>query len=78
MRSRFQWTMRILALILLCMLSITNLTLERRLPPKKAAGPFINLKEFRSAAYSVYCLSGFVAFLGMYTVRYSRAHWRRF
>lgn len=65
----FPWTMRILAFIILAALTVTNLTLERRLPPKQNSGPFINLRAFKSAAYSVYCSAGFVTFLGLYTVR---------
>ena len=60
--------MRILALILLCLLAVTNVTVVRRLPPKPNPGPIISLKEFRSVTYSMYCLSGFVTFLGLYTV----------
>ena len=60
--------MRIIAFMLLGALAVTNLTLERRLPPKENSGPFINLRAFRSAAYSVYCFASFVAFLGLYTV----------
>ena len=65
----FQWTMRIIGFILLVTLTFTNLTLERRLPPKQSSGPFINLHAFRSPAYSFYCAAGFVTFLGLYTVR---------
>lgn len=64
----FKWTMRIVALILLCFLTVTFLTVERRLPPKPDPGPIINLREFHSVAYTVYVLSGFVTFLGLYTM----------
>ncbi|EKM55122.1 uncharacterized protein PHACADRAFT_255520 [Phanerochaete carnosa HHB-10118-sp] len=64
----FQWTMRIVALILFCLLTVTFLTIERRLPPKPDPGPIINVQEFRSVPYTVYCLSGFVTFLGLYTM----------
>ena len=63
--------MRILAFILLAALIVTNLTIERRLPPKPYSGSFINLSAFKSAAYSVYCAAGFATFLGLYTVRQS-------
>ena len=69
--ARFKWTMRIIAFILLAALAVTNLTLERRLPPKQNSGPFVNLPAFRSVAYSVYCFASFVAFLGLYTVSVS-------
>ncbi|KAI0797521.1 MFS general substrate transporter [Abortiporus biennis] len=64
----FQWTMRILGFIQLAALGVTNLTLERRLPPKTVVGPFINLTAFRNKAYTMYCFSSLVAFLGLYTV----------
>ncbi len=60
--------MRILAFMLLAALAVTNLTIERRLPPKKNSGPFISLAAFKTPAYSVYCFAGFVTFLGLYTV----------
>lgn len=43
-------------------------TTERRLPPKKALGPAINLRAFKSPTYSFYCAAAFVNFLGLYTV----------
>ncbi|KAJ7671825.1 major facilitator superfamily domain-containing protein [Mycena rosella] len=64
----FPWTMRICGFILILTLGFANLTLARRLPPKNVKGGVFNLKAFRSAAYSIYCLSGLVAFLGLYTV----------
>ena len=66
---RFQWTMRIVAFILLCLLTVTFLTIERRLPPKPDPGPIFSVREFRSVTYTVYCLSTFATFLGLYTVR---------
>ncbi|KAF7793205.1 hypothetical protein EIP86_004314 [Pleurotus ostreatoroseus] len=68
LRVGFPWTMRILAFIIMAALAVTNLTIERRLPPKKNSGPFINLAAFRSPAYSMYCSAGFITFLGLYTV----------
>ncbi|CAL1702614.1 unnamed protein product [Somion occarium] len=65
---RFQWTMRVLGFIQLAALIVTNLTVERRLPPKEASGPFISLKAFRFLPYATYCTATFVAFLGLYTV----------
>ncbi|KAF7983121.1 hypothetical protein HWV62_24079 [Athelia sp. TMB] len=43
-------------------------TLERRLPSKRVAGGLLNLSAFKNKAYTVYCISGFVTFLGLYTV----------
>ncbi|KAJ6581826.1 major facilitator superfamily domain-containing protein [Mycena capillaripes] len=64
----FPWTMRICAFILIFTLGFANLTLRRRLPPKNVKGGLFNLQAFRSAPFTIYCLSGFVAFLGLYTV----------
>ncbi|OBZ76349.1 Riboflavin transporter MCH5 [Grifola frondosa] len=63
----FQWTMRFTALILLGFLIVCNLTIARRLPPRPTSGPFIDLREFKSPAFSLYTLSAFTAFLGLYT-----------
>ena len=41
--------------------------IKRRLPPTRVAGGLFNLRAFRSAAYSIYCASAFVIFLGIYT-----------
>ncbi|KAL1743145.1 major facilitator superfamily domain-containing protein [Schizophyllum fasciatum] len=67
-RVGFHWTMRILGFIVLATLSVPNLVLRRRLPPKKVAGGLVNPKAFKSAPFTIYCLSGVVAFLGLYTV----------
>ncbi|KAF8488310.1 MFS general substrate transporter [Russula emetica] len=52
----FKWSMRIIALLLMFVLGIMNLE------------ALFNLKQFKSPAYSVYTASGFVAWLGLYTV----------
>lgn len=59
--------MRILAFILIATLGFSNLTMERRLPPKNIKGGLFNLSAFKSPAYSIYCMAGLVAFLGLYT-----------
>ncbi|KAJ7197764.1 major facilitator superfamily domain-containing protein [Mycena pura] len=64
----FQWTMRILALLLACCLGFANLALARRLPPKNVEGGLFNLQAFKNPIYTVYCMSSFMAFLGLYTV----------
>ncbi|KAH9993846.1 major facilitator superfamily domain-containing protein [Russula vinacea] len=64
----FKWSMRIIAFILMFVLGIMNLTLRRRLPPIVVSGGLFNPKQFKSPAYSVYTASGFVAWLGLYTV----------
>lgn len=63
----FPWTMRIIGCILILGLGIANLTMKRRLPPVKASGGILNLKAFKSTPYTIWCLSGFVAMLGLYT-----------
>ncbi|KAJ7496834.1 major facilitator superfamily domain-containing protein [Mycena latifolia] len=64
----FQWTLRIMGFILLCSLGVANLTVRRRLPPKHVPGGLLNPAAFKNPAYTVYCASGAVAFLGLYTV----------
>lgn len=64
----FKWAVRVLAFILIFTLSVANIALKRRLPPVNKAGGLFNLKAFKSAPYSVYSISGFFTFLGLYTV----------
>ncbi|KJA24153.1 hypothetical protein HYPSUDRAFT_38917 [Hypholoma sublateritium FD-334 SS-4] len=67
-RVGFQWTMRIFGFILFTSLGAANLLLKRRLPPKHVSGGLLNLRAFRSAPYTIYCVSAFVTFLGIYTM----------
>ncbi|KAF9461812.1 MFS general substrate transporter [Collybia nuda] len=64
----FQWAIRTVGFILLLVLGMANLTLRRRLPPINSPGGLLNLKAFKSAPFTFYCLSAFVIFLGLYTV----------
>ncbi|KAH8106910.1 MFS general substrate transporter [Cristinia sonorae] len=64
----FKWCMRTLGFIQLFALIITNLTLDRRGAPSKVPRKMIDLKAFKSPAYTMWCLSGMVIFLGLYTV----------
>ncbi|EIN07031.1 MFS general substrate transporter [Punctularia strigosozonata HHB-11173 SS5] len=64
----FKWTMRVIGFILLVTVGISNATLKRRLPPVRLAGGFVNLGALRNPAFAVYCLAGFMCFLGLYTV----------
>lgn len=64
----FSWTMRVMALISMVMLSVSNLTLKPRLPPKDVPGGLFNVRVFRSPAFTIYCFATLVAFLGIYTV----------
>jgi hypothetical protein len=45
--------------------------LKRRLPPPNVTGNIFSLKPFRTASYSVFCISGFVTYLGIYTCKSS-------
>ncbi|KAG2130497.1 MFS general substrate transporter [Suillus cothurnatus] len=63
----FKWTVRVFGFILIVTLGIGNIFLKRRLPPVDVRGGFFNLKIFRNAAYSIFCISGIMAFLGLYT-----------
>ncbi|PBK73129.1 MFS general substrate transporter [Armillaria solidipes] len=64
----FPWTMRVIAFILIFSMGIANLTMRRRLPPANASGGILNLKAFTNAPYTLWCLSTFTAYLGIYTV----------
>ncbi|KAH8802032.1 MFS general substrate transporter [Flagelloscypha sp. PMI_526] len=64
----FQWTIRTLGFLVLCAMGLSNLTLRRRLPPKKVKGGLINPAIFKNPAYATYCLAQLCAFLGLYTV----------
>ncbi|KAF7966769.1 hypothetical protein HWV62_37063 [Athelia sp. TMB] len=64
----FPWTMRIIGFILIVTLGGANLALKRRLPPSKSAGGLLNPAAFKNLGYTFWCISGFTAFLGLYTV----------
>ncbi|KAF9070894.1 major facilitator superfamily domain-containing protein [Rhodocollybia butyracea] len=64
----FPWTMRILGFLMLFALAFPNIILARRLPPKRAPGGILDFAAFKSAPYTIYCISALIAFLGMYTV----------
>lgn len=68
---RFPWTMRIMGFMILGTLGFANLTLARRLPPKNMPGGIFNVGVFKSPAFSIYCASAFVCFLGIYTGEFS-------
>ena len=64
--------------VLVCQLIRTGITtdglgqtVERRLPPKVHRGSLVNLSVLKSWPYSLYCLSCFTAFLGIYTVSWT-------
>ena len=59
--------MRIFALIMAGLLGVANITMRRRLPPKDIAGGLFHFSAFKSPAFSIYCLSTVVSYLGFYT-----------
>jgi len=63
----FQWTMRILAFIQLFALTVSNLTVARRLPAKRTPILEAKLYVFKYMPYTVYSLSAMMVFLGLYT-----------
>lgn len=63
----FKWTIRIIGFVVLAALTVTNLTIERRLPPKNVKGGLLNPRAFLNPVYTVYCLAQFTMFLGVYT-----------
>lgn len=64
----FRWTMRTLAFIFLLAVTVCNLTMKPRLPPVNVKGGLFNFAVFKHLPYTLYCLSIFISFLGMYTV----------
>ncbi|KAJ7848397.1 MFS general substrate transporter [Mycena leptocephala] len=64
----FAWTIRIMGFILIFALGMANLCLSRRLPPRKLDSSLLGLHVFRSAPFSVYTLSCFLAPFGAFTV----------
>ncbi|KAI0707813.1 MFS general substrate transporter [Earliella scabrosa] len=67
-RVGFKWTMRVLGFVEIALLLFLFATLERRLPPKRKTGPFISFEAFKSLPFTLYSLSSFMSFLGIYTV----------
>ncbi|KAJ7198605.1 MFS general substrate transporter, partial [Mycena pura] len=67
-RVGFPWTLRVIGFILLCSLGCANLIVRRRLPPKHVPGGLFNPAAFKNPAYTIYCMSGVVAFLGLYVL----------
>ncbi|KDQ19991.1 hypothetical protein BOTBODRAFT_142625 [Botryobasidium botryosum FD-172 SS1] len=63
----FRWTVRILGFILLGMLTIANLTMRRRLPARPVDGGLLNLRAFKFAPYTIWCISTIFTLLGLYT-----------
>ncbi|KAG1756874.1 MFS general substrate transporter [Suillus paluster] len=63
----FKWSMRVFGCILAATLGIANILMKRRLRPANVSGGLFNLKAFRNKAYAVFCISGIMAFLGLYT-----------
>ncbi|KAJ7624332.1 MFS general substrate transporter [Mycena polygramma] len=57
----FQWTTRVLALMLLVTTGILNLCLKRRLPPVKTTGGILNWKAFKYKPFALYTLAVFVS-----------------
>ncbi|KAI0821879.1 MFS general substrate transporter [Trametes gibbosa] len=66
-RYSFQWTLRITGFVVAAFLLILNVTIARRLPPKLHSGPFFKYSLLKSKPYTVYTISLFVGFLGIYT-----------
>nr|GAT46589.1 MFS general substrate transporter [Mycena chlorophos] len=64
----FNWTMRVLALLLLFTTGIMNLCLKRRLPPVKTSGGVFNWRAFKFPPFLLYNLSVLVCFFGLYTL----------
>jgi hypothetical protein len=62
----FGWSVRVIALIMIVTLAVSNFTLKSRLPPRKA-GPLVEPKAFLQPSYSWFTVGAFLAFWGLYT-----------
>jgi nitrate/nitrite transporter NarK len=62
----FGWTVRVVALIQLATLVISNIVMKSRLPPRKA-GPLVEPKAFLQPSYTLFTIGSFLAFWGLYT-----------
>ncbi|KAG2154110.1 major facilitator superfamily domain-containing protein [Suillus clintonianus] len=63
----FKWTVRVFGFIIIATLGTANILMKRRLPPVNVRGGLFNLKAFRNRAYTMYCMSGIMIVLGLYT-----------
>ncbi|TFK91772.1 MFS general substrate transporter [Polyporus arcularius HHB13444] len=63
----FQWTMRIIGFLEVVLVLAMVATVERRLPPRRHTGPFISFEPFKSTPFTLYSISSFICFLGIYT-----------
>ncbi|RPD66586.1 MFS general substrate transporter [Lentinus tigrinus ALCF2SS1-7] len=63
----FQWTMRIMGFIEIALVCLMIATVERRLPPRPHSGTFISFEPFKSTSFTLYSISSFLCFLGIYT-----------
>ncbi|KAG0708017.1 MFS general substrate transporter [Suillus ampliporus] len=63
----FKWTVRVFGFVLIATLGMSNALLKRRLPPVNVRGGIFNFKVFRNTPYSIFCISGIMVFLGLYT-----------
>ncbi|KAL9715553.1 hypothetical protein Ac2012v2_002213 [Leucoagaricus gongylophorus] len=64
----FRWTMRILGFIFLFVVSVCNVTMNTRLPPINVKGGLFNFAVFRNVPYTLYTLSIFISYFGVYTI----------
>lgn len=61
----FPWTMRVIGLVTLTLLSLCNLLARPRLPPRQA-GPILELAAFKELPYTLFAASMFFVFRGVY------------
>ena len=64
-RLGFPWTIRIIGFIMLVLNVISIALFRTRLPPRKT-GPLVDWASFKELPYSLYCISMFFCFWGLY------------
>jgi MCP family monocarboxylic acid transporter-like MFS transporter 10 len=64
----FSWTMRAVALVIACMLLISNFAITRRLPPREYTGKIISFAVLKNGPFMMYTVAGLFGFMGAWTI----------
>lgn len=63
----FPWTMRVCAFLILALLTVSNLSVRSRIPPKPRPFSAMNyIKPFREPAFATVSIGNFFGFLGLF------------
>lgn len=62
----FKWAVRICAFLVTACLTLANILIRPRLPPRKR-GRFIEFHHFKDLEFDLFVVAGFLIILGLYT-----------